>query len=328
MIQEVLPNIFQIKVPLPKNPLGAVNSYLIKGDKRSLLVDTGFNWPECKAALLEGLGSLDVHPSELDMFITHMHGDHSGLVYELSSNDPQVRVYGSEIDAGLLRDTFSVDHWQRIDANLKAHGFPSTETEMSSQSSSIRSFISGSELNFTYVNEGDIIEIGDYRLTCIMTPGHSPGHVCLYEAEHKFLIAGDHILQDISPNITAWLDVEDPLGSYLQSLKKVKKMDIDLVLPGHRGLISDCRGRISELERHHQARLEEVLDILKMGALSAYQVASHMTWDMSYDSWEQFPAYQRWFATGEALAHLAHLMQEKKVLMVGEEDGGIVFQLS
>ena len=104
-------------------------------------------------------------------------------------------------------------------------------------------------------------------------------------------------------------------------------MAIDLVLPGHRGLISDCRGRISELERHHQARLEEVLDILQQGPLSAYQIASQMTWDMSYGSWEQFPFYQKWFATGEALAHLAHLVQERKVLMTGEEKGKIFFQL-
>ena len=80
-----------------------------------------------------GLASLEIDHSDLDMFITHMHGDHSGLVYELASKDHQARVYISEIDAGLLRDTFTMDNWQRIDANFRAHGFPN-QAKTNSQS--------------------------------------------------------------------------------------------------------------------------------------------------------------------------------------------------
>jgi glyoxylase-like metal-dependent hydrolase (beta-lactamase superfamily II) len=146
-----------------------------------------------------------------------------------------------------------------------------------------------------------------------MTPGHTPGHVCLYEPEQKFFISGDHILGDISPNITAWPEMEDALGSYLEGLGKVEKMDITLILPGHRNLICHHRQRIAELRKHHEARLQEVRDILKKGAMSAYQVASFMSWDLDYESWDDFPMFQRWFATGEAIAHLKHLLHLKQV---------------
>ena len=191
------------------------------------------------------------------------------------------------------------------------NGFPRNKSK--NQGSRIKGYISGSEMDITYVREGQLLEIGPYRLRCIITPGHTPGHVCLYEPEHKFFISGDHILGDISPNITAWPEMEDALGSYLDNLEKVEKMDITLILPGHRSLIYHHRQRIAELRKHHEARLQEVRDILKQGAMSAYQVASFMSWDLDYESWEDFPMFQRWFATGEAVAHLEHLLHLKQV---------------
>ena len=309
MIEEVLPGIFCLQVPLPRNPLRALNAYLIKGQDRHLLIDTGFDWPECKKALLNGLNSLGVTLSQVDFFITHVHGDHSGLVCDLLTGDS--KVYASETDAQILRKTTTKEYWQEIDAFFEMNGFPRNKSK--NQGSRIKGYISGSEMDITYLREGQLLEIGPYRLRCIMTPGHTPGHVCLYEPDKKFFISGDHILGDISPNITAWPEMEDALGSYLDSLEKVEKMDITLILPGHRSLIHHHRQRITELRKHHETRLQEVRDILKKGAMSAYQVASFMSWDLSYESWEDFPMFQRWFATGEAVAHLEHLLHLKQV---------------
>ena len=49
------PNIFQIDVPLPDNPLRNLNCYIIQDKGETLILDTGFNRPECEAALLAGL---------------------------------------------------------------------------------------------------------------------------------------------------------------------------------------------------------------------------------------------------------------------------------
>lgn len=88
---------------------------------------------------------------------------------------------------------------------------------------------------------------------------------------------------------------------------------MELVLPGHRGIITSCRERIQELKLHHQERVNEILAILSRGDLNGYQVAAQMTWDMTYESWEMFPVTQKWFATGEAIAHLKYLEGMGKV---------------
>jgi glyoxylase-like metal-dependent hydrolase (beta-lactamase superfamily II) len=146
--------------------------------------------------------------------------------------------------------------------------------------------------------------------------------MCLYEPEKKIHIAGDHILQDITPNIQCWSDKENPLEKYLSSLDKVHKLDIGLVLPGHRRLFKEHRARIDELKRHHEKRAEEILDILKKGSGSAFEVASDMTWDIKFDSWDDFPVAQKWFATGETISHLRFL-EEKQLVTKENNNSGI-----
>jgi hydroxyacylglutathione hydrolase len=46
-----------------------------------------------------------------------------------------------------------------------------------------------------YIAEGDTIKLGSEELEILFTPGHSPGHVCYYSKEHKFLIGGDVLFQ-------------------------------------------------------------------------------------------------------------------------------------
>jgi glyoxylase-like metal-dependent hydrolase (beta-lactamase superfamily II) len=42
-----------------------------------------------------------------------------------------------------------------------------------------------------YLNEGDVIRLGDEELHVLFTPGHSPGSISFYSRDHKFLISGD-----------------------------------------------------------------------------------------------------------------------------------------
>ena len=86
-----------------------------------------------------------------------------------------------------------------------------------------------------------------------------------------------------------------------------------LVLPGHRSTFRDMRGRIEELIEHHERREEEVLLILEEGPKTAFEVASRMTWDIVCESFDLFPLSQKWFAAGEAIAHLTHLKGLSKV---------------
>jgi glyoxylase-like metal-dependent hydrolase (beta-lactamase superfamily II) len=79
MVEKILPGIYRIIVPLTGNPLGWVNSYVIKGRGRSLLIDTGLNKKECLDALQGGLRELEVDLKRTDLYITHNHADHYAL---------------------------------------------------------------------------------------------------------------------------------------------------------------------------------------------------------------------------------------------------------
>jgi glyoxylase-like metal-dependent hydrolase (beta-lactamase superfamily II) len=168
-------------------------------------------------------------------------------------------------------------------------------------------------IDFTVIKEADMIDIGDFHFRCVATPGHSPGHTSLYEADKKILVAGDHILFDITPNIAYWQQMEDALGQYLDSLEKVNALDVKLVLTGHRRLVHNLHGRVKELQEHHHARLNEVLVALGDGEKDILQIAPHIKWDITAKTWEEFPPAQKWFAFGETMAHVGYLEARGKV---------------
>jgi len=105
-------------------------------------------------------------------------------------------------------------------------------------------------------------------------------------------------------------DMDDPPWKAGVSQDKVFELDIELVLPGHRGVLKNCNERIQELKHHHQKRLDEIISILGKGSQNAFQVASKMSWDIIYDSWDLFPVTQNWFAIGEAISDLKYLKEK------------------
>ncbi len=316
MCEEILPNLFRLKIPLPDSPLKYLNSYVIKGADRNLIIDTGLNRRECLEAMQAGLSTLGIDLKASDIFITHLHADHFGLVAKLATDTSQ--VYFSRPEKELI------ESWEGFGPMIVyagQNGFPEDELQAALDKHPGAKFGSEWIPEMKLLEDGDEIRIGDYKFRCVVTPGHTLGHICLYEPDKKILVAGDHILIDITPNIQCWSDTQNPLKHYLASLEKVYSLKVDLTLPGHRRLIENHQTRIEELKRHHADRLTEVLSILMAGAMNAFQVASQMTWDIDSESWDQFPVAQKWFATGEAISHLRYLEEEGQ--LVRNADGKI-----
>ncbi len=320
MVEEIRENLYRLEIPLPGSPLKSINSYVLKDSGRNLMIDTGMNRPVCLEAMQAGLREIGVALEQTDFFITHLHADHFGLISTLATDHST--VYFNEPDARRIHSGV----WGEMVEFAGKSGFPEAELQAALHNHPGYKYGSQKELPLTLLRDGDVLTVGEYTLTCVQTPGHTHGHMCLYDSEKKILFSGDHILGDITPNIQLWSEDDNPLKEYLDSLDKVSRLDVALTLPGHRTLIADCRKRINELKEHHQHRADEVLAILQKGALSAYQTASHMTWDINCDTWEEFPVSQKWFATGEAISHLKYL-EEKGMIRKNASNKRIVYSL-
>ncbi len=303
MIHEVLPAVFKIDVPIPRNPLKATNSYVIKGDDRDLVIDTGMNIEESHNVLTDAFQELNIDMDKTDFFITHLHADHLGLISALAGKNST--VYFNKPDAELI---IIGGRWEVSVELFLQNGFPVENLRKAFKDHPGYRYASKGNVDFKIIKENDKIRIGDYDLIVIETPGHTAGHTCLYEPDKKFLFSGDHVLQSITPNIAQWFYDENPLKLYLESLDKIAKYNVKLVLPGHRKPFTKFKKRVAEIIEHHRVRSDEILKILeKGGKQNGFEIASHMTWDLTFKDWGKFPIIQKMFATGEALAHLTYL---------------------
>lgn len=302
MLTKVADNIYKKAVPLPNNPLRELNAYIITGE-RNLLIDTGFNRPECEQALRSAFDELGIESA--DLFITHLHSDHCGLVRKFADEDSV--VYSGETDGELINFEAGNLYWRMLDDLFIKYGFPKADFGRNTDIHPGRKYCHTGRVNFTYVNEGDVLSYGGYELRAIETPGHTPGHMCLYDEKKKILFCGDHILGTITPNICIELSMENPLREYLESLAKIERLDVELLLSAHGTPVENMYTRIRELYKHHEDRLAEVIKILGNEWKTAYTVAADMTWEIDCKNWNEFPAPQKWFATGEAIAHLQYL---------------------
>ena len=246
------------------------------------------------------------------MFITHLHSDHCGLVPKFAKKDSI--IYSGETDGELMNFEAGNLYWAILDDMFLKFGFPKAEFGRNTDIHPGRKYVHDSKIDFTYVNEGDVLEYGGYRLKAILTPGHTPGHMCLYDEEKKIFFCGDHILGTITPNITIELGADNPLQSYLDSLAKVEKLDVDLLLTAHGTPVEDMYARIKELYKHHEDRLAEAEYILGDEWKTPYEVARDMTWEIDCRNWDEFPAPQKWFATGEAISHLQYMYYSGRIL--------------
>ena len=159
---------------------------------------------------------------------------------------------------------------------------------------------------------------------CVETPGHTRGHLCLFEPDGRIFLAGDHILPTISP-ILEFMRVDgwEPCKDYLASLEEIRCLDIELMLPGHGAPFRGHRERIDELKAHHERRLQKVLSLLKKDNRRLFQLASSMT---SHDSWNPCLSSKKIIVVGETVAHLAYLEKDGEVRSQAMEDH-IVYSL-
>lgn len=309
------PDIYRIRVPLTGNPLKNLNVYVIKSKGQCLVIDTGFNTEECKNAFLAGLAELDVDITTAHLYITHMHFDHMGLA-DLFMGEKN-RIYMGEKEYKYYYQAETGPYWEVIAEMYVQDGFPEEELIQQNEENPAKVWGPRNLIKPITLRDGETVTVGDVSCEVIEVPGHTPGNTCLYIADGGIMFLGDHVLFDITPNITLWLHEKNSLKDYLGSLDKIQGYDIELALPAHReqGQI-DLNERINEIKEHHVKRLEEIKSILLDAGnegLTGFDVASRMTWSMHGKAWKDVGKTQKWFAMGEARSHLQYLAEEGTV---------------
>lgn len=319
MYKEVADNIFLVEIPLPNSPLKVMNSYFIRSDTggRNLIIDSGFNNDTCKTAFYEAMKVLGFEIVNTDFYATHLHGDHLALMQAMQED---INIYFGRFDAEYLERREQQNKktgffgGRNIYLAVELFGMPEEYVEVLFQAEFMKNRRHNRN-NFIRIDEGDKFYVGKYCFEVVLFAGHTPGQTALYEKDKKILICGDHILGNISPNITFWETDFDSLGNYLDSLEKAKRMEIKQILCGHRSNDFDVYARIDAIIQHHKLRLNEIINILKneTGKMTAYNVASKMTWSVKEDMWNKYTKEQQWFASGEALSHLEYLHKREKI---------------
>lgn len=321
MVQTIAPHLYRIPVQLPRNPLRELNSYLIQDGDNSLLIDTGFRMDECRAGLLAGLAELGQDPARLDILLTHLHSDHAGLAPDLIG--PGRTIYIGAVDRPGVEDGDAARaFWDAMAEEFLAAGTPpALLRDMMAANPAVAGAPRYGCTQYASLQDGDVLRRGGYTLRCLHTPGHTPGHLCLWDEEHKRMFTGDHVLFDITPNITNWLGVPDALGDYLASLRRVRTFAVETALPAHRGT-GDFHQRVDALLAHHEGRLDEAASILcRTPGSTIYDIAGQMTWSIRAKSWAEFPPAQKIFAVGECRAHLDHLEARGRVQKETDPEG-------
>lgn len=312
------PDVHRIRVPLPGNSLRNVNSYVVQSGGDALIIDTGFNCDESYDALVGGLREIGVSIADARLFVTHAHADHYSLAARLGCaevlmHQDAYKAVNDIIDGVLDR----VQYKTALEMGFSREdiGTLITVSPLSKQ-------VGKEPFEATMVEEGDKLHVGRFAFEPILTPGHAPGHLCLYLPERELMFTGDHLLFDISPNVSHWTHAGDTLAEYLDSLRKVRDIPVSCALPAHRNLRDGIASRVDELLRHHDARLKECLDaVMSQDGQVASGIARHMTWARNA-RFDDLDIVQQLFAAGETRAHVEHMVRTGLVLR--EYDGDVV----
>jgi len=302
MIDEVLRGIYKIQVPLPIPVVGSMNCYVLKDRKRSLVVDPGMAHEMCYRAVTTGLGEIGIDLEETDFLITHHHVDHFPLVARIMKKGS--KIYGNSIEAQIIEKIASGAILPILSRFLHSMGFPEENPER------VLSELLGEEyraLNpwpFHFIENGSHIIKGSRSFRCILTPGHSPGHTCLYQSDSKLLIAGDVF----SPVLFFFTDTDNPLRSHFASFTNLNLIGASTILPGHGDILTDIKQTTERLVTHHKERNSEIVRALSDRSMDAYEVANRLAvGTQGSGNWNNLPAILKFIATRDCFAHLVHL---------------------
>ena len=308
----------RVQLPVPF-PLRTVNVYLTAGPHGTVLIDTGCYSPEASAMLDREIAAFAARRGPLRaIVVTHHHPDHVGMAGRLQQRFG-VPVVTSPGEAALFPVVWAPAGQREEIAFYRDHGTP-----LGVLAAIRREY---REILAVVRPLPDVLPAGPRALRLagltfrpVITPGHSPAHLCLYHAASKTLFAGDAVLRGITPNVGWYPYVgPDPLADFLASFASIEALPVRRALTGHRDPIRGVAARLAELRAHHAARLAAVRTILDGGARTGYEVAVAL--------FGRLTPQQLRLGLVEALAHLEYLRRRGRAA-ARRRSRGVVYCLA
>lgn len=313
--ERILPGLWRLRLPLPWPGVPHCNAWAIQAASGIVLVDTGMHEPGSLAQLERALDQVGYELEDVGLLAcTHAHSDHWGQAAPichrancelwLHPNHAHATESASDPQSTLAR---------RIEVGRQS-GVP--ETALRRYAEQMKGIPSGIaeviEPNRDLV-PGVGIESDLGTWTVYETPGHAPSHVCLFQAQRRLLISGDHLLGRISLFYDyGW--TPDPVGEFLHSLDVVDGLGARLCLAGHGRPFTDVRAHIDANRRLVDERLQAVTEALGHEARTVVEIVPEVYAE------PLTPANAGWFLT-QTLSYLRHLEQAGQVRLVS---GGTV----
>ncbi|API92617.1 MBL fold metallo-hydrolase [Virgibacillus pantothenticus] len=214
-----------------------VHSFLLIGEDKAALIDTGLGIDSMKRIT----DQLTTKP--IEVITTHVHVDHIGSHGEYDTihvheRDQDWLIHGIE---GLTLQQIRKDIARDITLPTPATFNPKTYMPFQGIPTNI-------------LKDGDIIELGNRQLTIYHTPGHSPGHIAVFDEKQGYLFTGD-LLYDQTP-IYAFYPSANPVD-LVSSLEKISNIDgVKKVFGSHNTLgldvsiLQEVKQAVTYLQKH------------------------------------------------------------------------------
>ena len=308
---QLAPGIRWLRKPLPF-ALDHINLWLIEEGPGWTLVDTGLGnratrdlWKSSFDTALEGrpIGRV---------VVTHYHPDHAGNAAWLCErfNAPLWMTRGEFLTVHSVLHGVASFSAAASSALFRANGMePAAAAALNARGDLYSKLVPAFPPQHRRLMEGQTVNFGGRDWRVIIGHGHAPEHASLYCEQLNVLISGDMLLPRISTNVAVRpIDpMADPLGLFLASIRRYRELPEDvLVLPSHGMPFRGAHARVAQLEAHHVERLDALVKACTAAPKSAADLLE-VLFRRKLDSSQIF------FAMGEAIAHVHHLLYEGRL---------------